>query len=152
VNRVVLLGRTPWRFIAELRRRPDPLFETWSGVDGGLAIAGMIVYMAKVGHVPEVETTMALQQIMKLSPAEEIIFAEKVLAERAAERGRREGKLEGQQEFLRKLLTQRFGELPPEADARVQAATPTELEKMGLRILSAATLDEVLGKPKRRRK
>lgn len=93
---------------------------------------------------------MAMQQILKLSPAEEIIFAEKVLAERAVARGRREGRREGQQEFFEELLAQRFGPLSSEVSARIQAATQAELKEMGRRVLTAATLDEVLGKPKRK--
>jgi predicted transposase YdaD len=95
-----------------------------------------------------------------LNPAERIIFADKVLQERALRKGRREGKIEGKiegkregtQEFLLKQLKQRFGELPTHAMTRLQTATLADLEEMGLRVLSASTLEDVLGTPKRKRK
>jgi flagellar biosynthesis/type III secretory pathway protein FliH len=112
---------------------------------------------------------MALQQVLKLSPAEEILFADKVLEQRAFRKGirkgklegklegMREGKLEGTREGIRKgtlgtlsqQLEQRFGALPAHVTTRLEAATQSELEEMALRILSATTLDDVVGKPKR---
>ena len=48
--------------------------------------------------------------------------------------------------ILESLLTQRFGALSPATKARLEAATLTELNAMTLRVLTAATVDDVLGK------
>ena len=79
---------------------------------------------------------------------------------RLLQKGKLEGLLEGQQKgkleealaWVKRLLTKRFGPLSPDTTARLQAATKAELEDIGLRVLSASTLEEALGKPKRKRK
>ncbi|MBK9266825.1 MAG: Rpn family recombination-promoting nuclease/putative transposase [Polyangiaceae bacterium] len=152
----LLLGRTPERLFEELPKWHEPLSEVWREQDGALVFSAVIVYMNQVARIPEEEITMALQHSLKLTPAEEIFFADEVLRQRALRKGlregRREGRREGQQELLLKLLRQRFGELPTEATATIQAATLAELEDMGLRVLNAATLEDVLGKPAQKRK
>ncbi len=75
-------------------------------------------------------------------------------AARAPELGlehvRQLGLKQGLQTILLKLLTQRFGEVPPEAKATISAATPEESEAMALRVLTAQSLDEVLRDGKQR--
>ena len=62
----------------------------------------------------------------------------------AAERLRAEGRAEGEAKFLLKQLTALFGELPPAARARIEAASTDELDVFGKRVRSAASLAEVL--------
>ncbi len=50
---------------------------------------------------------------------------------------------EGVAKMLRIGLERRFGELPPEAEARIDAATSEELEIWGAKAFDAGTLDEV---------
>ena len=61
--------------------------------------------------------------------------------------GRAEGQVEGRAVLLQRLLTRRFGPLPAEAVERLSAATIEELDAIGERLLSAATLEEALGPP-----
>ncbi len=89
---------------------------------------------------------VTFRDVPNFSPAEEIIYLELVLMYE----GWREGRREGMRTVVSNLLTQRFGPLSAHVTERLQAATKAELEAMGLRILDAKTLDEVLGKPKRR--
>ncbi|WP_201095870.1 hypothetical protein [Thiocystis minor] len=42
------------------------------------------------------------------------------------------------------MIQQRFGASPPEVEARLQDATPEQLERWALRVLDAASLDDVL--------
>ena len=63
--------------------------------------------------------------------------------------GLREGRNEGERSLLLRLLRARFGELPPAAIARVEAADSAELERWGERMFDAVTLDEVLDDPPR---
>jgi len=61
------------------------------------------------------------------------------------EAGERKGKLDGERTVLLRLLGQRFGTLPPSAIARIEAATMLELDAMTLRVLTAGSVEEVLG-------
>jgi predicted transposase YdaD len=62
--------------------------------------------------------------------------------------GKVEGELEGQRkgrlELLTKLLTVKFGALPLAARARLMEASTAELDVMAERVLTSATLEEVL--------
>ncbi len=57
--------------------------------------------------------------------------------------GRAQGLAETMARMLRIVLERRFGELPPEAEARIDAATSEELEIWGAKAFDAGTLDEV---------
>lgn len=59
--------------------------------------------------------------------------------------GMAEGKAKGRIETLTRLLTRRFGPLPDWASARLQSATPEQLDQWTDLVLDAATLSEVLG-------
>ncbi len=74
------------------------------------------------------------------------------IADQFVEQGRKEGRNEGRSEGLRegsrrtllKLLRTRYGALPQEAVARVEAADLPQLDAWTDRVLTAATLDEAL--------
>ncbi|HRI68551.1 MAG TPA: Rpn family recombination-promoting nuclease/putative transposase [Polyangium sp.] len=146
------LGRTPELFFAELPRWEEVLVELWHGKDKGLVFTMIVPYLERVGDVPKAETVMALQKILKFSPAEEMIYIEEFWMQQGELKGERKGELKGTRAVLSKLLTQRFGPLAPNVTQRLQAATEAELDAMTLRILDAKTLDEVLDKPKRKRR
>jgi hypothetical protein len=57
------------------------------------------------------------------------------------------GRAEGRAELLARLLTRRFGPLPPEVAERLATATIDELDAIGERLLSAPSLEEALGPP-----
>jgi hypothetical protein len=61
--------------------------------------------------------------------------------EQGIERGREQGRLE----TLTRLLTRRFGPLPDAALARLQSATPDQLDLWTDRVLDAPSLEAVLG-------
>ena len=63
-------------------------------------------------------------------------------------KGKREGKLEGKRDALKRLLRVRFGDLPPRAQARIDAATLGQLDAWLDGLFQAATLDVLLaGQP-----
>jgi predicted transposase YdaD len=73
--------------------------------------------------------------------------AERLKAEGRAEgraEGEAKGKLGGQTELLLKQLSLRFGELSNDVQARVAAASLEQLAVYAERVLSAASLGEVL--------
>jgi hypothetical protein len=60
--------------------------------------------------------------------------------------GRAEGRVEGGARVLLRLLTARFGPVPAEAKARIVGATWPALVRWTLRVLTAPTLEAVLGR------
>ena len=59
--------------------------------------------------------------------------------------GREEGRIEGRAALVIRQLTVRFGSLSEEIHARIRQASTVELDDIGERLLSAATLQEALG-------
>jgi predicted transposase YdaD len=57
--------------------------------------------------------------------------------------GRKEGRAEGQVTLLSKQLTRKFGELPDDYRARLEAATSERLEHYAEQLLVASTLAAV---------
>jgi predicted transposase YdaD len=120
--------------------------------------------ITRLRHVPDPERRNRLfTALLALLPAEEMItMVERLLEDddlvlelpylrRIREEGRQEGHQEGHQEgrregeveMLLRLLRLRFGPLPPDAIARLQAADPETLLHWSERVLTAATLEEV---------
>jgi predicted transposase YdaD len=69
--------------------------------------------------------------------------AERLKAQGRAE-GKAEGKAEGQAQLLLRLLAVRFGTISPQVQQRVAQASLEQLALYGERVLSAASLDDVL--------
>jgi hypothetical protein len=65
--------------------------------------------------------------------------------------GEKKGHKEGQAHMLTALLEQRFGPLPEYAARAIEAADVDALLAMGTRVLDAASLDDVVPRPARRR-
>lgn len=61
--------------------------------------------------------------------------------------GVQEGRRSGKQQVIMHLLAARFGELPPWANAKLQAAAETELDAWTTALLSASSLEAVFGSP-----
>jgi predicted transposase YdaD len=59
------------------------------------------------------------------------------------EKGRQEGRQEGEGLLLRRLLTQKFGPLPPDIEAKLTEASIAELEAWGDRLLQADSLASI---------
>jgi hypothetical protein len=72
---------------------------------------------------------------------EEVVTA----ADQLIERDRVRGVEQGARQILLMLIERRFGTLPEEAFERVIAAKLETLETWGLRVLTATTLQDVLG-------
>lgn len=66
------------------------------------------------------------------------------IEKRGQARGRTEGRAEGQLALARKLIAAKFGGLPSSLDERLGKLSLEELEEVGLRILTATSLDELL--------
>ncbi len=66
-------------------------------------------------------------------------------AQRYVAQGKAEGSVEGRAALLTRLLSLRFGALPPGAHTRISTASIEELDAIGERLLTAQTLQEALG-------
>lgn len=60
------------------------------------------------------------------------------------EKGRQEGRQEGEAAMLMRLLERRFGDLPDWARDRVRSADCAMLETWSVRLLEAASVEDVL--------
>jgi hypothetical protein len=56
-----------------------------------------------------------------------------------------EGVAKGRADMVTKLLTLRFGPLTEQAQTRISQASIAELDEIGVRLLTAQTLDQALG-------
>jgi flagellar biosynthesis/type III secretory pathway protein FliH len=65
--------------------------------------------------------------------------------EKGMEKGLQRGREQGRLDTLTRQLTRRFGPLPDAALARLQSATPDQLDLWTDRVLDAPTLEAVLG-------
>jgi hypothetical protein len=65
--------------------------------------------------------------------------------EKGMAQGLAQGVGKGQARLLQLLIERRFGAVPPEVDARLQAAPPEQLEVWALRVLDSTSLDDVFG-------
>ena len=75
------------------------------------------------------------------------IMQNKVLGreyKRGLQEGEEKGRQEGERTLLRRIIEKRFGPLPGWAEERLTAKTTAELEELSLRVLDAASLDELL--------
>jgi hypothetical protein len=130
--------------------------------DAGQAACIAAAAMAAIEHLDEARNKMyfdliwasmsedARRKLQTMDPAKyeyQSELARKWVAEGKAE-GKAEGRLEGEREgrvrLLSRLLTLRFGALPADAQARLEAAALDELDAIGERLLSAATLGDAL--------
>lgn len=104
----------------------------------------LVSYIELVGEAP---TDQLHDLIATLGPEAEEAYmttAEMLRAEGEA-RGRAEGEARGRAGALVQLLTLKLGPLPQTALDTVYAASTDQLETWTARVLSAATLDDVLG-------
>jgi hypothetical protein len=143
-------SRTPELLVAQFGRWAELMRQVARAPDGMAALGTILQY------VWEVHATIGVEELRELvarevgKDVEEAIVttADMLRAEGRGEgltKGRSEGRLEGQREMLLKQLSKRFGTLPEDAAARVNAAGPTDLEAWSDRVLTAATLAGVLG-------
>jgi len=64
-------------------------------------------------------------------------------AQRIRKQGKAEGKAEGKASVLLRLILRRFGKPDPDIEARIEAASPSQLDRWADRILDAKSLDEL---------
>ncbi|KIG18688.1 Mobile element protein [Enhygromyxa salina] len=140
-------SRNSARLLHELKHWICEFREALRAPDGTQAVAQLLRYIALVAGGMHFATFRA--KIHEQIPeAEEIAMTiAEELRQEGMKKGRQEGmekgRLEGRIGVLGKLLTLKFGELPPDHAAQIQAASEAQLERYIERILSADTLEAV---------
>ncbi len=75
---------------------------------------------------------------------EEIVTAAEQLMERGRKQGVEQGIEQGQRSLMLEMLGARFGTLPESIAGRIRSADPAQLKRWALRVLTAASLSDVL--------
>jgi len=95
-------------------------------------------------HTTDIEPERMVDLLTRILPS---ICKEKLMttADRLRQEGYLRGEARGRAELLLQQLAHRFAPLRPELEERIRAASIPELERWGEAVLSARTLDEVMG-------
>jgi predicted transposase YdaD len=136
-------ARSSTDFVAELAPWWDEM-ELLARTDQGEEDLALLIRY--IHHAADFEPGSLRQLVRGLGRRVEetaMTAAERLRAEGKLE-GKAEGKLEGQAQLLLRLLTFRFGTLPPAAQTRVAEASLEQLAVYAERVLSASSLDDVL--------
>jgi hypothetical protein len=141
-------GRSAPDLLDELRRWIDVFGQVAQAPSGIEALSALLEYAFRVGDVlPEELRELALQ----LGPAAHEAYmtaAQKLIAEgeaRGEAKGRAEGEAKGKAELLLRQLGLRFGALSETTRAKVLHAPPERLDSWAERVITAQSLEEVLG-------
>jgi hypothetical protein len=130
-------AREPQVLLEQLRRWVDLIREIQAAPGGSEALVLIWRYILVTNGQASPEAVVAqLLDVVGVEHSEEIMTAGEQLIER--------GMKVGQEKILLKLLRARFGALPDAAAARIHAADSARLDAWADRVLTAATLDDVL--------
>lgn len=141
-------AREPEELIEQLAGWLDLVGEVRRAPNGAAALAAIFRYiLLRNEKRPPEDVVKRLLLLVGREGRDEVVTAGEQLIERGRLKGLQEGLQEGLQtarNMLLKLLRTRFGALPDDAVARVQAADSAQLDLWAERVLTAATLAEVL--------
>ena len=139
-------ARTSADFIKILVRWMDVAREVARAPNGLSALAQVLCYILEVNVHVEREALQALLE-RELGPEakEAIVTAGQQLIEQGRQEGRREGRREGECAVLLRLLRRRFGTaVNTDIEQRIATASIEQIDTWAERVLSAATLTELL--------
>lgn len=128
------------KVLAELGKIAHVVAALWSDPKGKLAIRLFFTYIVGVAKVKEADVRDALQEYI-----EPYLDPEMVAVWTQYEAGEKQGERRGERKTLQRQLAQRFGALSAAHLERLEAASLEELDDMTLRVLTAASVEEVLG-------
>jgi hypothetical protein len=139
-------ARTSADFIKILVRWMDVAREVARAPNGLNALAQVLCYIFEVNDHVEREALQALLE-RELGPEakEAIVTAGQQIRQEGIEQGRREGRREGECAVLLRLLRRRFGDaVNAHIEQRIATASTEQIDTWTERVLSAATLTELL--------
>jgi hypothetical protein len=114
---------------------------TRGGLDDVLKF--LLVNVIKTNFVLSEEDAERYQRLIERKEFRAVQEVELTWADKLMEKGREAGVIEGKRRTLLRQLSAKFGELPEQATARVEAMSDVDLDWVLDRILTAATLDEL---------
>jgi hypothetical protein len=135
-------AREPWELVERMGAWVDLVREVRRAPGGAAALVLILRYIYERNEPDRPDELIArLAAAIGDEGKEEIV----TVADHLREQGRQQGQQRERREMLLDLLRQRFGMLPDTAVARVNAADMGELRVWSGRVLTATTLDDVLG-------
>ena len=108
-------------------------------------LAAILRYILETSRAEPATLRALLARQVGREAAEEIMTTAEMLRREGEARGKATGKAEGKREALLLLLRQRFGRLPAAAVARIDKADAPTLDVWFGSVLTASSLDDVLG-------
>lgn len=105
---------------------------------GGAMALDQLLILAGLRRLEE-----TVEEETRRMPLMDSILDNKVLG-REYKRGMEEGKAEGERTILRGQIEKRFGPIPAWADEQLRARSAVELEAIGIRVLDAPSLEDLL--------
>jgi hypothetical protein len=141
-------GRDSPSLLEDLRRWLDVLGQVASARNGVEVLSAFLEYTFRVGEVLPEELRELAVQLGPIAEEAYMTAAQKLTAESYAQgraEGEAKGKAEGKAELLIRLLGLRFGPLSEAAREQILQATPERLDVWAERVITGASLDEVLG-------
>jgi predicted transposase YdaD len=108
----------------------------------------VLTYIDRVGEVPADELHDLVASLGPKAEEAYVTIADMFRAEgeaRGRAEGRAEGLAEGRAEMLVQQLTLKFGPLPEAVSETVHAASSDQIQTWAARVLTADTLNQVLG-------
>lgn len=135
-------AREPEELVTRLGEWAELVREVRRAPGGAAALVKILRYIFATNEPSKPEELLA-RLVAAVGPEneEEVVTA----ADQLIERGRVRGVEQGARQILLMLLERKFGKLPEDAFERVIAAKVETLETWSLRVLTAATLEDVLG-------
>jgi hypothetical protein len=105
----------------------------------------IIDWMLALPKPLEQQVWQDIEDIERKADMKYVTSVERLAIERGMAQGMERGLEKGRLDTLTRQLTRRFGPLPDTALARLQSATPDQLDLWTDRVLDAPTLEAVLG-------
>jgi hypothetical protein len=133
--------------IGEIVAELNALYAAPNEVDALIALLRYLV--ATHPRVSAARITKMLETTARRGQKEVEMDVLDVLTRETRVKARAEGRAEGAGRLLLRQLTARFGAVPAEAKARILGATEPTLARWSLRVLTAPTLEAVLGPAKK---
>ncbi len=139
------LRSAPRRTFAETVGLFRDLFdEVLAGRGGAEALATLLRYLSIVTRDEDTIVDDVLAHLSEPVREEAMSYYDRLI-QQGEEKGRAEGRAEGRRDLVRKQLTLKFGAPDARVQDRLAKASLEELDAMGERILTAATIEDVLG-------
>lgn len=134
------------RVLEGVRRLDGLLQEIMKQPDGRAAFVALMRYiLATHEHIDRDELHDVLTDAIDAAAGKDVMTIYDQLIEEGRQKGLHQGIAEGRAEMLLDLLAAKFGTVPAGVRKRVQHASADELAAWGTRVLTAATLEDVLG-------